>query len=71
MITKELWKEFKQNFNSQTPYGKYKYTHSEITQVLLLSIFLSPVAIVLDILFFPIEVIYLICLKMIERIRWK
>jgi len=69
MITKLNWEEFKEHFNAQTPYGKYKYDNSEITRDLLLSIFITPFTIVIDILIFPIQIIYLMCLKIINKIR--
>jgi len=69
MITKQNWKEFKEHFNAQTPYRKYKYNNNEIAKDLLLSISITPFTIILDILSLPIQIIYLICLKIIKRIR--
>ena len=67
MLIKQLWKEFKTNFDNA--YGKYGYSNKEIVNILLLSIFLTPFCLFLDILFSPLELIYLSLLKIIEKKR--
>lgn len=69
MLIKQLWKEFKADFEYQNAYGKYGYSNKEIVSILLLSIFLTPFCLFIDILFFPLELIYLLLLKIIEKKR--
>ena len=69
MLIKQLWKEFKTNFEYQNAYGKYGYSNKEIVNILLLSIFLTPFCLFFDILFSPLELIYLSLLKIIEKKR--
>lgn len=69
MLIKQLWKEFKADFECQNAYGKYGYSNKEIVNILLLSIFLTPFCLFLDILFSPLELIYLSLLKIIEKKR--
>lgn len=69
MLIKQLWKEFKTDFEYQNAYGKYGYSNKEMVNILLLSIFLTPFCLFLDILFFPLELIYLSLLKIIEKKR--
>lgn len=69
MLIKQLWKEFKADFEYQNAYGKYRYSNKEIVSILLLSIFLTPFCLFIDILFSPLELIYLLLLKIIEKKR--
>lgn len=69
MLIKQLWKEFKADFECQNAYGKYWYSNKEIVNILLLSIFLTPFCLFFDILFFPLELIYLLLLKIIKKKR--
>jgi hypothetical protein len=69
MLIKQLWKEFKADFEYQNAYGKYGYSNKEIVNILLLSIFLTPFCLFLDILFSPLELIYLLLLKIIKKKR--
>ena len=63
---KELASMYQEVFNA---YGKYGYSNKEIVNILLLSIFLTPFCLFLDILFSPLELIYLSLLKIIEKKR--
>lgn len=69
MLIKQLWKKFKADFEYQNAYGKYRYSNKEIVNILLLSIFLTPFYLFIDILFSPLELIYLLLLKIIEKKR--
>lgn len=69
MLIKQLWKEFKADFKYQNAYGKYGYSNEKIVNTLLLSIFLTPSCLFLDILFSPLELIYLLLLKIIKKKR--
>ena len=37
MLIKQLWKEFKTDFEHQNAYGKYVYSNKGIVNILLLS----------------------------------
>ncbi len=69
MLIKQLWKEFKVDFKYQNACGKYGYSNEKIVNILLLSIFLTPSCLFLDILFSPLELIYLLLLKIIKKKR--
>ena len=69
MLIKQLWKEFKADFKYQDAYGKYFYSSKEMVIILLLSIFLTPFCLFFDILFSPLELIYLLLLKIIKKKR--
>lgn len=71
MLIKQLWKELgiETDFEYQNAYGKYRYSNKKIVNILLLSIFLTPFCLFLDILFFPLELIYLLLLKIIKKKR--
>ena len=68
MLIKQLWEEFKVDFEYQN-YGTYGYSNKEIVNILLLSIFLTPFCLFIDILFSPLELIYLLLLKNIKKKR--
>lgn len=63
MFIKNIWENFIYDYRSSLFYN------TEITRELLFNIVLTPLAILLDIIFLPIEIIYLITLKIINKIR--
>lgn len=63
MGTKNIWESFTDEY--QNSY----YCNTTIAKNLLINIVLTPFAILLDIIFLPIEIIYLITLKIINKIR--
>ena len=63
MLTIGIWEEFICDYKS------IHYNNTDIAQKLLFSIVLTPFAILLDIVLLPIEIIYLITLKIINKKR--
>lgn len=63
MLTKGMWEEFIYD------YKWIYYNNSDIAKKLLLSIVLTPFTILSDIVCLPIEIIYLITLKIINKKR--
>ena len=69
MITKAIWDNFhfKNNYKC---FGDFYYCDDYITWLLVGTIVGTPFALILDLLFLPIEIIYLICYKIIEKMRY-
>ena len=70
MITKFLWEDFKYNLkDKKCGVFNYEVETYKMAWILLVSILLTPVSIVLDILVFPIEIMYYLCLRKIRKLR--
>lgn len=72
MLTYMLWKDF--GDSCKAPYigyanRCYKYSNEELAGMFILSILLTPIFIVADLVGLPIELIYLIILKVINKFR--
>ena len=63
MFTRNIWEEFIYDYKSTY------YNNRDIAQKLLFSIVLTPLFILSDIVLLPIEIIYLITLKIINKKR--
>lgn len=68
MLTKSLWDEFKFQLNNKWM-GSYAYSSSKIAWLLLVVILLTPLAIAIDIICLPIEIIYCISYKIVRKLR--
>ena len=73
MITKKMWWLFEFNVNSKWGSWNNNYTYRENKMALLLirNILLTPFTLILDIITFPIQLIYRIALKKIRKLRNK
>lgn len=70
MISKILWEAFKEIFNEkQCFYNRFENSNSKVAWYLVITIFLTPVTIILDILTLPMQILYFICLKIVRMIR--
>ena len=68
MLTKKIWQDFHDDLTNSYM-GCYIFSNQSMAKQLLLSILLTPVILLLDILFLPLELIYLLLLKIIKKIR--
>lgn len=71
MITKFMWEDFNEKISYKNSYGIYSYSNSEATWLLLMTIVLTLITIISDIIFMPIEIIYYLCLKKVIMKRKK
>lgn len=71
MITRDIWWDFEFKATCRDGAYNYSYRESEIAYLLLATILFTPVTIILDILTFPIQIIYCLCKKMVRKIRNK
>ena len=73
MITKKMWWLFEFNVNSK--WGawnqNYSYRESKMAWLLIRNILLTPFTLILDIITFPIQLIYRIALKKVRKLRNK
>ena len=69
MLTKQLWKELEFEAGLQYNNGRYVYSDTEIAMVLVLVVFLIPFCLFIDILLCPLELLYLVLLKIIKKKR--
>lgn len=73
MITKKMWWLFEFDVNSK--WGawnqNYSYRESKMAWLLIINVLLTPFALILDIITFPIQLIYLIALKKVRKLRNK
>lgn len=72
MITYGIWEdfEFKVNYKKGQYYNyAYEYEDNYVAWLLLGTIAFTLISLVLDLLFSPIEIIYLICRKVVKKIR--
>lgn len=71
MITKKIWWNFTFKVDSKWGAwnGNYSYKESEMARLLIMSIILTPFSFVIDIITFPIQLIYRIALKKVRKIR--
>lgn len=73
MFTYMLWRDF--IYSYKEPYigfaedRFYKYNNEELTGIFILYILLTPFSIVTDLVGLPIELIYLIILKVMNKFR--
>ena len=68
MLTKDLWDEFEFQLNNKWM-GNYAYSSSKMAWLLLVVILLTPLAIAIDIICLPIEIIYCISYKIVRKLR--
>ena len=68
MLTKDLWDEFEFQLNNKWM-GIYAYSSSKMSWLLLVVILLTPLAIAIDIICLPIEIIYCISYKIVRKLR--
>lgn len=73
MITKKMWWLFEFNVNSKWGAwnNNYTYRESEMAWLLIRNILLTPFTLILDIITFPIQLIYRIALKKVKKLRNK
>ena len=73
MITKEMWWLF--GFKVNSKWGawsqNYSYRESKMAWLLIINILLTPFTLILDIMTFPIQLIYRIALKKVRKLRNK
>ena len=68
MLTKCLWEEFEFSLKDKW-LGTYTYSSSKVAWLLLVAILLTPLAIAIDIICLPIEIIYCISYKIVRKLR--
>lgn len=68
MITRSLWWEFEFDLKYKS-YDNYDKSNNQIASLLVFTILATPVAIIFDILTLPIQIMYYICLKIVNKIR--
>lgn len=68
MIIKAIWDNFSFK-NNWKCYDNFYYDDSYITWLLIVTVIGTPIVLILDLLFLPIEIVYLICYKIIEKMR--
>lgn len=68
MITKAIWDNFSYKKNLKC-YDIFYYDDSDITWLLIETVIGTPIVLILDLLCLPIEIVYLICYKIIEKMR--
>ena len=68
MITKAIWDNFSFK-NNWKCYDNFYYDDNYITWLLIVTVIGTPIVLILDLLFLPIEIVYLICYKIIEKMR--
>ena len=73
MITKKMWWLFEFNVNSKWGAwnNNYTYRESKMAWLLIINILLTPFTLILDIMTFPIQLIYRIALKKVRKLRNK
>lgn len=73
MITKKMWWlfEFKVNSKWGTRNQNYSYRENKMAWLLIRNILLTPFTLILDIMTFPIQLIYRIALKKVRKLRNK
>ena len=72
MITFILWSDYNDKlYSTYGFYKNYSYTKEELAWYLILYVLITPIIFILDIFLSPIELIYLICLKIVKFIRKK
>ena len=73
MITKKMWWlfEFKVNSKWGVWSQNYSYKESKMAWLLIRNILLTPFTLILDIITFPIQLIYCIALKIVRKLRNK
>ena len=73
MITKKMWWLFEFKVNSK--WGEwnqnYSYRENKMAWLLIINILLTPFTLILDIMTFPIQIIYRIALKKVRKLRNK
>ena len=73
MITKKMWWLFEFKLNSK--WGawnqNYSYRENKMACLLIRNILLTPFTLILDIITFPMQLIYLIALKIVRKLRNK
>lgn len=69
MITKAIWDNFHFKCNWRCNNNFYYYD-DYITWLLIGTVIGTPIVLILDLLFLPIEIVYLICYKIIEKTRY-
>lgn len=71
MLTKGIWKDLlgkKSGYHyGHTPYKSKEQELREVSWLLIFTTLLTPISFILDILFLPIEILYYISKKFIER----
>lgn len=70
MITKGIWNEFDFKVNAKDYNHNFYYDSDYIALLLIIYIFCTPFVIIIDLLFMPVEIIYLICYKIIDKKRY-
>lgn len=68
MITKCVWNEFKENLNYNF-YGMWSISDEDVAGLLLICILLTPLTCFMDIALMPLEVIYILTIKFIRKLR--
>jgi len=71
MLTKGIWNDFihKMNFGTGDYLGNfYRYYDGDIVWLLMWTILFTPVALALDILFLPFEIVYFICSIIVDKV---
>ena len=68
MLNKGLWDEFEFQLNNKWM-GNYAYSSSKMAWLLLVVILITPLAIAVDIIALPIEIIYFISYKIVRKLR--
>lgn len=68
MLTKKIWQDFNDDLTNSYM-GCYIFSDQSMAKQLLLSILLTPVILLFDILFLPFELISLWSLQIIKKMR--
>lgn len=69
MITKVIWRNFRFK-NNWRCHDNFYYYDDYVTWILIGTIICTPIVLILDLLFLPIEIVYLICYGIIEKMRY-
>lgn len=69
MLTLCMWRDYDFKLNYFYYCRTSKYSNEEMAMLLILAICLTPLTLVLDILLIPLELFYLLCLKIVEKKR--
>jgi hypothetical protein len=70
VITKAIWEDYKyKNENRKDYSGWYvkELSNSEVAFTLLMTILLTPISTIIDLIILPFEILYMICYKIVVR----
>ncbi len=69
MLTLNMWRDYDYKLYPFNFGRTSDYSDEEMAMLLILVICLTPLTLVLDILLIPLELFYLLCLKIVEKKR--